>query len=129
MTPEEKHGRKVVLVIIAGALILSAVIIGAYVVILGPQRLPVQAVRFLLTVGLMWWLYRGSPIAKWLTVVCFGLGGLAGLTSLLVDHRLAATVGVKLGTLYLSFAWSLVTSADANAFLQYQRTARDISRQ
>jgi len=128
MTPEENHGRKIVLVMIAGALIVSAVIIGAYVAILGPRRLPVQAVRFLLTIGLMWWLSDGSPVSKWLAVICFGLGGLAGLTSLLFDHRLAATVGVKIGTLYLSFAWTLITSADANAFLQYQRKARDIPR-
>ena len=121
MTPAVKNGRTIILMIIAGSLLLSAVIVCAYVAVLGTRRLPIQVVRFGLTVGLMWWLYGGSPVAKWITVGCFGLAGAAGIASLLLDHRLAATVGVKLGTLYLSFASTLVTSANANAFLKYQQ--------
>jgi hypothetical protein len=121
VTPEEKNGRTIVLVIIAGSLLLSAIIIGAYCIVLGTSRLPIQLVRFALTIGLMWWLYRGSPAAKWITVVCFGLAGAVGIVSLLFDARPAAVV-IKLGALYLFFAWTLVTSANANAFLNYQRS-------
>ncbi len=49
MTHAEKNGRTIVLVIIAGSLLLSAVIIGAYVAALGTSRLPIQVVRFGLT--------------------------------------------------------------------------------
>jgi hypothetical protein len=119
VTPEETKGRTIVLVIIVGTLLLSAIIIGAYCTVLGTSRLPVQLVRFVLTAGLMGWLYRGSAAAKWITVVCCGLAGTAGIVSLLFDSRPAAVV-VKLGTLYLSFAWTLVTSTSANAFLNYR---------
>lgn len=124
MTPVEKKGRVVVLVIVWGTLFLSACVIGAYVAVKGTDRLPAQAVRFVLTAGLMWWLYRGSPTAKWITVVLFGLAGLAGLASLFLNHRMAILVGTKLGALYLSFVVTLVTSSPANAFLEYQRSGQ-----
>jgi hypothetical protein len=124
MTPEEKNGRTIVLMIVGGSLLLSAVITAAYVAVLGTQRLPIQALRVLLTAGLMWWLYRGSRIAKWTVVVLFGLAALAGIMSLMFDNRFAATAGIKLGALYISFASTLVTSANANAFLRYQQARR-----
>lgn len=43
-----------------------------------------QCVRFLLTCALMWWLWRGSPHAKWVCVVLFGAAGIMSLISGLV---------------------------------------------
>ncbi len=56
--------------------------ITAYVVYISPVKLPQQVVRFALTIGLMYWLWRGSPAARWVTIVLLGSGGV--LASLVV---------------------------------------------
>jgi|SRR5579863_6428353 len=121
MTTEELKGRRIVLTIAGVSLLISAVTIATYVAVMGTGRLPAQIVRFLLTVGLMWWVYRGSAVAKWIVIVLFGLAGLYGLLVFLSGHRLAGAVGAKIGTLYLTLITPLITSPAVDAFLQYQR--------
>ncbi len=49
MTKEEKIGRVIILIYIALILLISLATISTYVVVRGPDRLPVQGVRFFLT--------------------------------------------------------------------------------
>jgi hypothetical protein len=121
MTPDERQGRRTVIAIAAATLIISAITIGTYVVVKGPDRLPSQVVRFVLTVGLMLWLYRGSAVAKWIVIVLFGMAGLFGLLAFVAGNRLAATVGAKIGALYLALITPLLTSPAVDAFLRSQR--------
>ncbi len=121
MTPDELKGRRIVLTIAGISLLISAITIVAYVSVMGTGRLPAQIIRFLLTVGLMWWLYRGSAVAKWIVIVLFGLAGLFGLLAFLSGHRLAAAIGSKIGALYLGLITPLIKSSSVDAFLRYQR--------
>jgi hypothetical protein len=123
VTAEERLGQKVLIAIIAGTLLISATTIAASVALLGTGKLPTQLGRFLLTVGLMIWLYRGSTAAKWICVVLYGIAGFVGLLTVLSDHR-AVRMIVHMGTVYLTVVSVLVTSRSANAFLRYQRERR-----
>jgi hypothetical protein len=110
-----------VLTIAGVSLLISAITNATYVAVEGTGRLPAQIVRFFLTVGLMWWLYRGSAIAKWIVIILFGFAGLFGLLVFLNGNRLAGVVGSKIGTFYLALITPLITSPAVDAFLEYQR--------
>ena len=73
-------GRRIVLAIIVAFVVLDAFTTISYLMVFGPDRLPYQSLRFVLTVGLCVFLYRGANWARRVTVVLFGLAGLAGLS-------------------------------------------------
>jgi hypothetical protein len=79
MASQSATGRRLVLGVIVVTIGLSALVIVATNLALGPARLPVQIVRFLLTVALSIFLYRGANWARWVGVVLFAIGGLSSL--------------------------------------------------
>lgn len=72
-------GRRLVLAIIVASLAISVLVIVAFTVARGTALLPQQIVRFLLTVGLCVFLYRGANWARWVAVILFALGGVMSL--------------------------------------------------
>ena len=79
MSSRDISGRPLVVGVIATTLSMSVIVILLYNIQLGPQALPQQMVRFLLTVGLCIFLYQGANWARWVAGVLFSLGGLGGL--------------------------------------------------
>lgn len=121
MTDEEKRGRRILLSYSALILLTSASIIFLYVSQRGQERLPAQVVRFLLTVGLCWWLYQGSILAKWIMVVLMSAGGVLALMALFANSILVVAFSGGMAVLYLTFVVVLLTSPNVAAFLAYQR--------
>lgn len=72
--PSPAAGRRYVLAAVAILLLFELGVTGAYVVLLGTGRLPQQAVRFLLLVGLCYALLRRQRWARWVTVALLLLG-------------------------------------------------------
>ncbi len=89
---------------------ISAVTITAYVVYIGPGKLPQQVVRFALTIGLMYWLWRGSTAARWVTIVLLGSGGVLASLIMMSDRApmVFRVVHALMTATYVPFAAELV---------------------
>jgi len=120
MTNVQK-GRLIVIGIIVTTLVTDAAIILFSLAIEGTDPLATQIVRFVLTSLLMWGLYRGSGVARWIAIVLFGLAGLLGLSSVLQNELVAGVVGVTIGIVLLTIAGILLASKDVKAFREQQQ--------
>jgi hypothetical protein len=74
MTP-----KRFVTIIAAGLVLCSIAVIVTYNISVGPHKLLVQAIRFVLTCLLSVSLIRGWKPGRWIAVVLFGLAGLGSL--------------------------------------------------
>ena len=127
MKDREDRGRKIVLGIIGATVGFSALVIITFILLVGPQRLLPQVARFIFTVLLGIFLYRGTKWAYWVLVVLYGLGGVNGLMSgfMLFPNTLMGLVSLAMGVVYILSAWVLVYSRDVKAFLALQRGPRE----
>jgi hypothetical protein len=99
-------GRRLILAVIAATLTLDVLAIVTSSAILGPQRLPQQIVRFLLSIGLCVYLYRGANWARWVAGILYALAGLGSLVA-----GLAALTASMAGLLLLVMGLVYVASA------------------
>lgn len=76
---QTETGRRLVLAVIGSTLAVSALVFVAFNASQGPQRLPQQIGRFVLTVGLCVFLYRGANWARWVAGLRFASAGLASV--------------------------------------------------
>jgi hypothetical protein len=74
--------------------------------------------RLILTILLMYFLYKGHSWAKWITVVLFMIGGLLGLVSMLSSFNV---IILLLSLVYIAVGVIMITSSSVNEFLRYQR--------
>jgi hypothetical protein len=106
MVPQREAGRRLVLAVIVASLALEVLTIALFNLQLGPARLPQQIIRFLLTIGLCIFLYRGANWARWLAGVLFALVGPISLV--LGLGTLPMTSGslllIVIGTVYMACA-------------------------
>ena len=99
-------GRRLVVAVIAATLTTSVIVIATFNMDQGSDRLPLQIVRFLLTLGLCFLLYRGTNWARWVAGILFGLtglGSLAGGFALLSAHKPGLAM-IALGFVYSASA-------------------------
>lgn len=98
-------GRKIVVGVIIATIALSLISIITSVLVDG-QPLPAHLVRFLLTILLCLFLYRGANWARWIVVILLLLAGpsavLAGLT--LLPHPGSAALLIIIGLVYTTSA-------------------------
>ncbi|MGK2857693.1 MAG: hypothetical protein ACSLFQ_10855 [Thermoanaerobaculia bacterium] len=126
-----ERGRSIVQLDIALCIGTSILTIMIYVMSLGPERLPTQIVRFLLTVVLCVFLYRGYSVARYLLIILLGVTlGLMGLAlpSVFAAGKPGVTVGILL--MGLGYAFIMVTlarSESVKAFLDTQEESRNPS--
>lgn len=117
-------GRQILRRHVFAVISISALTILQYNLVIGPDRLPAQVVRFALTLLLCYGIYRGSPLAKWLAVCLFGIAGVLFFSLLLSPGHIGTlnwlTAAANCMT-YLLFAWSLIRSTAVAAFLEFQR--------
>ncbi len=121
MSNDAGRGRKIVLTIIGATLVISALVIIRSNLLTGPHRLPQQVVRFILTVLLAFFLYRGANWARWLLVILYGLGGVGSLGLALFADTGMGLLLVVMGVCYVFSAGALVSSSAVAAFLAQQR--------
>jgi hypothetical protein len=107
-----------VIVLAALGLILatSITVITLYIVKRGPDRLFAQTIRFALTLGIAYLVYRGWRWARWLAVILFGGTSLFTLT-------LSSAALSPIGLVYLLSAVLLLSPA-ASRFLRDQEALR-----
>ncbi len=122
MNEQVDRGRKIVLAIIVATIAFSAFSIITFISAVGPQRLPFQMVRFVLTVLLGVFLYRGTKWVYWVSVILFGFAGVKGLMdAFLFGQTLMALGSVAMGIVYVLSAWVLVYSNNVRLFPEQQR--------
>lgn len=121
MSGEADRGRGIVLVIIGVTLGTSALVIITTNLKIGPQRLPQQVVRFVLTVLLTVCLYRGVGWARWLSVILFGLAGVGALGVGLLADTGARLVLLVMGVCYVVCGGVLLLSKAVAAFFAQQQ--------
>lgn len=119
-------GRKIVIALIVIILLID-IIVGASVssfyaengtMDMASYKLSQGIIRFILTALLMFFLYKGHSLAKWLSVVLFGLAGLGSLIQLVLSFN---AVSLAMGLAYIFFGAMLVASTSVNDFFRYQR--------
>jgi len=121
LTTNVQKGRLIVIGIVVTTLGIDAALILLSLAFRGMDPLGTQVVRFVLTSLLMWGLYRGNGVARWIAIVLFGLGGLFGLSTVLQNDLVAGAVGVTMGTVFLTIAGILLASKDVKAFREHQQ--------
>lgn len=93
---------------------LSGLIIAFSTFTLGPDRLPLQLVRFGIAAMLAWLMYRGVNWARWMAAVFCLLGSATSFYVLLNEGF--AILFLILGVSYLCFAGVLVFAPSVQAF-------------
>ena len=126
MNEQVRQGRIIVLVIILGTILMSLAIIGYYNAVVGPGKLPQQTVRFVLTLLLMFFLYKGHVLARLIAVILFGLTGLLGILAG-VGGGSGNPLVILLSVVCGMSALVLLTSSSVRAFLDAQNERQVVS--
>lgn len=92
--------------VIAVTLALSVMVILVYLTSIGPQKVPQQIVRLILTGVLCVFLYRGVNWARWVAGILFVLAGIVGIASgtALLYIGAGAFVLLAMGAVYVGSA-------------------------
>jgi hypothetical protein len=118
MEAKPETGRRLVLAVIVASLTLSVLVIVAFNLGRGPERLPQQIVRLLLTIGLCVFLYRGANWARWVAGLLFALGGLGSLLGGLaaLSTGMAGLLLIVMGLVYVGSAVVLFFAPTVRAY-------------
>ena len=125
MEPQVESGRRLVLAVIVASLTLSVLAIVAFNIARGPERLPQQIVRLLLTVGLCVFLYRGANWARWVAGILFVLAGLGSLLGgvAVLSTSMAGLLLIVMGFVYLASAVVLLFVPAVRAYFRVGNAA------
>ena len=123
MSDQANTGRKIVITIIFATVGISLLVIITRNLLIGPQKLPQDVVRFIYTIVLAFFLYRGAGWARWVVVNLYGLGGIFGIVGgmmLLATSRWALLL-VVMGVIYFLSAGVVLFSRAVKVFLAPQK--------
>ncbi|MBL0952377.1 MAG: hypothetical protein IBJ08_17290, partial [Pseudomonas sp.] len=109
LTNQADEGRKFVGLLCIIVLCFELNVIVDYLLQFGTQKFATNVIRFLLTSALLFWLYQGSGVARWLCVVLFGLGGLAGAYAVYSTGKWLSPY-LPVVAFHLFFPWQLMRS-------------------
>lgn len=122
MNNEIKKGRKILLIIALLIILIELLVIVLYIIIVGPNRLPQQVLRLSLTGILLFFLYRGSNLARVVAIVLFTIGGiLVFISGLVLSTTTIDYLMILTGAVYLGSALCLLISHPVRVFLKSQR--------
>jgi hypothetical protein len=108
MTDAALKGQRIVLAICVCALTLSLIVAILVAAVQGPDEIGRLVVRFSLTAILCFFLYQGSPMARWIAVVLFGAGGALAIIPALVSFGRGSLLTLALGIVYAASALALL---------------------
>ena len=123
MNAEQKAGRATLLWLFT-LLFVLLLLAAMDVYMTNPGRLNVRAqvVQLVLTIALCCWLYLGSVVAKWITIILLATGALIGVLGLEGGgDPMGRVLVLAMVVSYVSFMVVLIVSPRLNAFLAYQR--------
>lgn len=118
--------RSIFRIYIIAALVISAATVASVAAHVGPHTLPRGVTRFALTCILLLSLWRGSQVARWLTVILMGSAGIAGAGLTIAGGApgvFAWILGLMQST-YLPLAVLLALPTPVSDFVRYQGSAR-----
>lgn len=116
------HGRRTLRVAYAFMIFTSLSVITQYVVARGTDRLPVQVIRFGLTIAMCFWIHTGRRSARYVSSALIGLGGCAFLgASFSLPHVLDGLNFALIGIAYLWVVYTLLGRSSARDFLEWKR--------
>jgi len=124
MSPQEERGQGIVLATVTTIPLATLSVVALHLSSEGLDRILHHGIRLVVTGCLCLWLYWGSPIAKWVSIIVFGIAGLIGLVNLLSGSAITMAFGGGLALAYLSAAFVLIKSPSVGTFLAYQRSVR-----
>lgn len=128
-----EFGKKIVITVITVVLLaLITTIISTVVNVQADEKVSSTffgLVRFAVTGSILYYLYAGNKVAKWLIVIITLIGGITGflaslLTSLLAFNRTLIAINIMnmaLDIIYIAIGVVLIVSSPVNDFLKYQR--------
>lgn len=116
-TGNAEVGRRNLVLFCIIALCFEAYLIFDYQINFFPRKLAPQIIRLILSAALFYWLTRGSNVARWIAVVLFGWGGVAGLYALASAGAWISDY-LPMFVFYLVFATRLLTSQDIHAYIR-----------
>ncbi|BBO36442.1 hypothetical protein [Lacipirellula parvula] len=116
-TGNAESGRRNLVLLCIIALCFEAYLIFDYQLNFFPRKLPTQIIRLILSAALFYWLSRGSNAARWLAIVLFGWGGVAGLYAVASANAWMSDY-VLMFVFYLVFAIRLLTSKDIRTYIR-----------
>ena len=116
-TGNAEVGRRNLVLFCIIALCFEAYLIFDYQINFFPRKLAPQIIRLILSAALFYWLTRGSNVARWIAVVLFGWGGVAGLYALASAGALISDY-LPMFVFHLVFAIRLLSSQDIHAYIR-----------
>lgn len=124
-----KFGKKIVIAIIT-VLLLTTIITIIITVVNGQADEKGYStffglVRFALIGSILYFLYKGNKVAKWLIVIMTLMGGITGFLALLLAFN-RALIGIYIVNMamvitYIAIGVALIVSSPVNNFLRFQR--------
>jgi drug/metabolite transporter (DMT)-like permease len=129
MDQQMQNGRRLVWVVVLGAVIVDALTILTYNITIGSDQLLTQLFRFGLTLVLCRFLLRGANWARWVAGILFSLGGLvaalAGIAMAMTPEGTLGLLMLAIGLLFLAFAILLFCVPSVRLYFRaskFQRT-------
>ena len=117
------NGQGLVIAVVAALISTSALVAVVYYFERGSDRLPSQVVRFLLTVVLCVFLYRGANWARWVAGVLCGLSGVGSMfggAMLLAGGKQGLPL-LGLGVVYVTCFGALLLVPSVSAYFRRDR--------
>ena len=120
MNEELNRGRKIVVIIIIATIATSLLSIILSNIFTGSGKLPKQAIRFILTLILSYFLFKGVGAARIIASVLYtigAMGGILGGISLIVNSPIGLMVLIP-GIVYAICAMVLIFSVPVKQFFR-----------
>jgi len=114
---DAETGRRNLVLLCIIAICFEAYLIFDYQLNFFPRKLAAQIVRLILSAALFYWLSRGSNVARWIAIVLFGWGGVAGLYAVASANAWTSDY-LLMFVFYLVFAARLLTSKDIRTYIR-----------
>ena len=122
-----KQGRTHLLVILS-AIVAPEVLIAVLLSLFAPQNIGVtQLVRWILTVILVFFTYKGYYWARWIMSILLLIAGVYGTvlaSQVLAVNRIGGILLIFLSMFYVLSGMSLRKSEEIKSFCKYQRNSR-----
>ena len=133
---EIQKGRTIIVDIIVAIIITtlntSLIVAASYNLLFEPTILLIHIIRFLLTIFLLWLLYKGYNWARWVNIVLFTLAGaftvffgLELLTKSFIVTDIFGLLMLIMSVAYLGSAGFLLFSSNVTTFLNHQKSKMD----
>jgi len=131
LSKELIKGRSLTRIILGSSFIVMLVSNILQVIILNNHTSIQEFVTLVLTALLYIFFYNGFNIARWITIVFLGAGGLIGINLgiSLMSKSWLALIAIVIGIIYVGFSVLLIKAKPIKYFQEYQRKKRKMNKE